>query len=63
MWVKRLDAEELGMSFMPRTMDPLDNKQNKYDNMVEDEEEFEEQEVEIRPLPGALSSVVTATVE
>jgi hypothetical protein len=47
MWVKKLDVEELGIEFMPRSMDPLDKKQNKYDNMVEDEEEFEEKPVGI----------------
>ncbi len=49
MWVKKLDADELGVTFMPRSMDPLDNKQNKYDNMVEDEEEFVEFELEPQP--------------
>jgi len=41
MWVKKLDVEELGVTFMPRSMDPLDKQYNKYDNMVEDEEEFD----------------------
>ena len=40
MWIKKLDAEELSIEFMPRVMDPLDNKYNKYDSMVIDEEEF-----------------------
>lgn len=49
MWVKKLDADELGIEFMPRSMDPLDKRPNKYDNMVEDEEEFDEIQVEIPP--------------
>lgn len=47
MWVKKLDADELGIEFMPRSMDPLDKRPNKYDNMVEDEEEFDETQIEI----------------
>lgn len=47
MWVKKLDADELGVEFMPRSMDPLDKALNKYDNMVEDEEEFNETQIEL----------------
>lgn len=51
MWLKKLDVEELDISFLPREIDPLDGKRNPYDNMVEDEEEFEEAQIELHQDP------------
>jgi hypothetical protein len=63
MWVKKLDTQELGIEFMPRAMDPLDKKYNKYDNMVEDEEDFVEHEVEIHPPEGLIPQVIAEVIK